>query len=144
MKKHQLPRLIDWDLVMLQGRYAGGHESVMRNIFGHNATVIAEYVRDDYQGDEAFAYLFHDGFVAIITDYFGSCSGCDSWEGATDADAKTMITSLVNSARLFDSVEEAALYCEFVQDKAEEWPMYTAFYLTSQLQKFSIIDDGDE
>ena len=144
MKKHQLPRLIDWDLVMLQDRYAGGHIEVMQNIFGSSATVIAEYVRDDYQGGEAFAYLLYDGFVAIITDYFGSCSGCDSWSGATDADAKTMIMSLVNSARLFDSVEDAALYCEFVQDNAEEYAMHAAWHLTSQLEKFSIIDEGDE
>jgi hypothetical protein len=31
---------IDWQLVLSQPRYAGGHEEVMRNIFGKNAEVI--------------------------------------------------------------------------------------------------------
>jgi hypothetical protein len=117
MKKEELEKYIDWDLVIKQPRYAGGHEDVMFNIFGKNASVIAHWIEDDYQGSEAFAYQFPDGSVVLITDYFGSCSGCDAWEDATDEDAKGMIRDMVSSSRVFSNIKDAIVFCEgFVND----------------------------
>lgn len=49
-----LKDLIDWKNVMLQPRYAGGHEDIMENLF-QNATIIASYIENNYQGCEGFA-----------------------------------------------------------------------------------------
>ena len=134
MLLYQLPDLIDWPLVMAQPRYAGGHQAVMETIFGSNARVIAEHIDDDYQGTLAYAYEFGDGTVVILTDYFGSCSGCDAWEDASDSDARTLIQSMVHSARLFhNGVRGAYDYCTTVEDEAGEYPFHTASNLTVQL-----------
>jgi hypothetical protein len=117
---------IDWESVMEAPRYAGGHVEVMQTMFGNKATVIAEYIEDDYQGSEAFAYEFEDGTIAIITDTFGSCSGCDSWEDASDADARSLVKQLAINARLFPNRAEAREFCETGTDTAEQWTMRAA------------------
>ena len=136
MKKEELEKLIDWELVMKQPRYAGGHDDIMRNIFGSNAKVIAEWIEDDYQGYEAFAYQFKDGSIVIATDYFGSCSGCDAWEDATDDDAKELITEIVSSSRLFDNIDSAIRFCDG-NLKGFHYPFESAKHLVEQLKKIA-------
>lgn len=123
--KQSLLDSVDWPTVMAAPRYAGGHADVMRSIWPQ-ATVVAAYIQDDYQGTEAFAYEFPDGSVAILTDWFGSCSGCDSWEDAPDEEARRMVTALVTSARLFPSLTEAAEWCKTAGDDASDYPFRAA------------------
>jgi hypothetical protein len=82
--------LIDWDRVMYAHRCSGGHSDIMCKLF-KGAEVIAKYKDNDYQGNLAYCYKLDDtAFKAtgqsylITTDYFGSCSGCDVWEAASD------------------------------------------------------------
>ena len=124
--KQELVDKIDWARVLKAPRYAGGHQEVMDSIFGAFGTVIAEWVEADYQGSLAYAYRFPDGTVAIITDYFGSCSGCDVWEDIGNAGAKRMIMSLVTSARVFPSVYAASLWAAKAGDEAEDYPFSAA------------------
>ena len=131
--KEELEKYIDWDLVMKQDRYAGGHEEIMKNIFGNNAKVIASWIEDDYQGSEAFAYQFNDGTVVLVTDYFGSCSGCDAWEDATDEEARVNITEVVSSARVFSTVKEALSFCQG-DLKGFEYPFDSCSNLVEQLK----------
>lgn len=112
MKKEDLEKYIDWELLEKQPRYAGGHEDIMKNIFGSNAVVIADWIEDDYQGEEAFAYQFPDGTVVIITDYFGSCSGCDAWEDSTIEEMKDLVRAMVSSSKVFNTIQEAITFCE--------------------------------
>ena len=113
MERSELIKLIDWDVVMKASRSAGGHTDIMQKVFFTTSSVIlASWVENDYQGSEVFAYLFKDGYVVIIQDSFGSCSGCDSWEGASDQDAKSLITTLVDSAKIFKNISEAISYIE--------------------------------
>lgn len=77
----------------------------------------------------ATAFKFPDGTVVIMTDYYGSCSGCDSWEDASDDEARTMVTGIVTSARVFASVEEARTFCRDPKD-AEDYPFYAASNLS--------------
>ena len=134
VKKEDLEKYIDWELVMKQPRYAGGHDDIMKNIFGSNAKVIAEWIEDGYQGSEAFAYQFNDGTIVLATDYFGSCSGCDNWDGATDEEAKGLIREIISSSRVFPSVSEALLFCE---GKLEgfEYPFESCSNLVEQLKQ---------
>ena len=133
LSKQDVLDSVDWDSVMKAPRYARGHEEVMRTMFGDKAKVIGEYVEDDYQGDEAFAYEFEDGTIAIITDSFGSCSGCDSWEDATDEEARNMVRELAINARLFPNRVEAREFCENGTDAAEQWTMRAAKNLVGAL-----------
>lgn len=105
MTKEMLVQAIDWPTVMAAPRSAGGHQEVMRAIFGSNAEVIAECDEGTYEGSVAFAYSFPCGGYCLITDSYGSCSGCDSWEDASDDAAHNMITSLVSSARFFADLD---------------------------------------
>ena len=116
-----LESLIDWPLVLSQPRYAGGHEQVMRNIFGKNAEVLDFWNEGDWQGTIAVAYKFSNGEVAIMTDYYGSCSGCDSWEDSSDTQARDMILGLCGSAKQFDSVELAKEWIKNIDSDKEPW-----------------------
>lgn len=114
-----LEELIDWKLVMEAPRYAGGHEDVMNAMFGNKAKVISNWVEDDYQGTTAWAYEFEDGTVAIMTDWFGSCSGCDAWEDCTDDDARNMILGLCGSAKHFQTLEQAKDWTKNISPREE-------------------------
>lgn len=129
MEKSQLLELINWPAVLAAPRYAGGHSDVMRAIFEGQAAIVDHYTENDYQGTLAIAYQFGDGSVAIITDYFGSCSGCDAWEDATDEDATTMVRALVTNARVFRDADAARAFCKGNMD-AEDYPFYAAASLT--------------
>ena len=106
MNLAQLDSWIDWDGVMAAPRYAGGHSEVMCELFRLPVEIIASYIQDDYQGEEAFAYRFPDGSVVLITDWFGSCSGCDMWEDSTDEEARAMVLALVHNARIKPSMQQ--------------------------------------
>ncbi len=127
MKKHEINKdLVNWTEVMSASRCAGGHSEAMESIFEGKAKVCASWIADDYDGAEAFAYLFPDGTVVIMTDSFGSCSGCDQWEDASDDDVRLMVESLVNSARVFHDVAEAYFYCLRNTDDADQYTMRAA------------------
>ena len=104
-----LKDLIDWKEVLAQPRDAGGHEHIMESIF-RDGEVIAEYVENDYEGEEAFAYRLADGRIVLLTDSFGSCCGCDSYEDADDDEIRQLITDLVNNAHVFGSITEAVAW----------------------------------
>lgn len=120
-----LEQLIDWSTVMQQPRSAGGHWSVMEAIFGNNASVIATWDTNDYQGNIAIAYQLSDGCVVLMTDYYGSCSGCDAWEDASDEDARQMILDLVHGSKHFPSIEEAIDWCSSLD--LQKNPEYYSF-----------------
>jgi hypothetical protein len=135
MRRDQLLGLIDWPTAMAAPRCSGGHQEVLGAIFGDNAKVIAEWTENGYSGEVIFAYQFKDGHVAIISDSFGSCSGCDSWENTGDDEAKRMIISLVDSCRLFINVFAAYVYCEKeANSAAEEYHYRHAGNLSKQLE----------
>lgn len=119
---------IDWDTVMRQPRYAGGHEEVMRAIFGDRSQVVAWWSEEDYQGTVAIAHQLDDGRVVVMTDYYGSCSGCDQWEDCTDDEARKMVLDLVHHARVFLSVSAAANWCANVDssERPFEFPFEAA------------------
>lgn len=112
MTKQEVFDSINWETVMLVPRYAGGHTEVLDAIFREKAKIAASWLEDDYDGTVIYAYEFPDGTHALISDSFGSCSGCDAWEDSTDEEARAMIQSLVSSARLFPSRDELIAYCE--------------------------------
>jgi hypothetical protein len=118
-----LKDLLNWPAIMVQPRYGGSHQDIMENLFT-NCAILASYIESDYQGELGYIYLVYFGTdyakVAIITDYFGSCSGCDAWDGADDDDARDLCIALANNARLFDTIDEAKEYLETC-DKATSW-----------------------
>ena len=101
-----LKDLIDWETVLKQPRYAGGHDDQMQSLI-KGATVLGHWNEGDYQGKVATAIRLPDGRAALYVDYYGSCSGCDSWEDAGDEDVRKLCTSLADSAYVFASPDEA-------------------------------------
>ena len=105
-----LQNLIDWENIMKMDRYAGGHDEQMCGLF-KGAEVLGHYNSGDYQGTVATCVKLKlprkrkPSFI-IYNDYYGSCSGCDSWEDADDNDVRTMCISLANGAYVFDSLED--------------------------------------
>lgn len=135
---NDLDTLIDWPHVMSQPRYAGGHEEVMRSIFGCASEVIAWWHEGGYQGTIAIAHKLRDGRVVVMTDYYGSCSGCDAWDCADDETARTLVLNLVHSARIFDSVKTAHDWCAAVDtDKTpSDYPFSEAVNLVGDLRRY--------
>lgn len=128
---------LDWERIMAQPRYAGGHKEVMEVLF-RDSEVIAGYVERNWQGCEGFVYRLHDtGEIVIVSDYFGSCSGCDSWEGATDGDARRLCIGLANNAHVFASIQDAIRFLESVpEDEGAYWDLRdVAPYLADELRK---------
>ena len=107
-----LQSLIDWENIMKMKRYAGGHDEQMRGLF-KGATVVAHWNEGDYQGQVATCVKLKDGRQVIYNDFYGSCSGCDSWEEATDEEVKNMCINLSNGALIFQSLDDVI---EFLED----------------------------
>lgn len=115
----ELQKLINWDVLMGLPRYAGGHDEQMQNLF-KEAKVIAHWNEGDYQGIVATCVLLPDGRYAIYNDYYGSCSGCDSWEDATDEEVRRMCVELSNSTYIFDNLDEVKGFLAWAC-QAEVW-----------------------
>ncbi len=81
----------------------------MKGLF-KGAKVIAHWNEGEYQGMVATCVKLHDGRFVIYNDYYGSCSGCDSWKDATDDEVKAMCINLSNGAFIFQSLNDVIEY----------------------------------
>jgi hypothetical protein len=114
----ELQKTIDWDSIMKMSRYAGGHDEQMQGLF-KDAKVIGHWNEGDYQGMVATCVQLSDGRFVIYNDYYGSCSGCDSWEDASDEVVKSMCINLSNSAYVFESLDDVKEYLAIPEEKGE-------------------------
>lgn len=119
MKKYyqtdEMQALINWDEIMKMARWAGGHDEQMKGLF-KNAEVVGHWNEGDYQGMVATCVKLPNGKYAIYNDYYGSCSGCDAWEDASDEDVKSMCINLANGAYIFETLEDVKA---FLSDKSD-------------------------
>ena len=127
--------VIDWEVMLDEKktpRYAGSHVDQLSNLF-LDSEVIASSYDDDYQGADCMVYLFAppnpkiDPKIVIITSYFGSCSGCDSWEDAGDEDLRELLTAMVNNARIFGSFDKTIKFLDEIDAKVDAGS-YGEFY----------------
>jgi hypothetical protein len=120
MKKYiisdTLQSQINFDYIMTLERYAGGHDDQMMSLFV-DSKVIGHWNEGDYQGMVATCVQLKDGRFAIYNDYYGSCSGCDSWEGASDSDVIALCKDLADGAYIFNSLDDVK---EFLSDDSDE------------------------
>lgn len=114
----KLQKLIDWQTMLDLPRYAGGHDEHMKNLF-KGAKVIAHWNEGGYQGMVATCVQLEDGRYVIYNDYYGSCSGCDAWEGATDPEIRYLCTSLAISAKIFRTLDDVKDFLENPTKEAE-------------------------
>ncbi|MFA5014296.1 MAG: hypothetical protein WC549_01965 [Actinomycetota bacterium] len=137
MKKYiqsdKLQKYIDWENLMKMERNSGGHDEQMKGLF-KNVTVIAHWNENDYQGEVATCVKFNSGEFkgkyAIYNDYYGSCSGCDAWEDATDEEVKNMCVGLSNSAYIFNSLDDVKEFLVSIPtDEWNEWKNSGKFLL---------------
>lgn len=112
--------LIDWDSIYKMPRYAGGHDEQMKGLF-LGATVIAHWNEGSYQGTVATCVKLPDGRYLLYNDYYGSCSGCDAWEDATDEEVKKMCIDLANGAYIFNSLQDVITFLSQDTFDAFEW-----------------------
>jgi predicted ATP-dependent serine protease len=72
-----------------------------------------------------------------MTDYYGSCSGCDAWDGACEEDARRMINDLVTNAKIFDNRKKAIKWIKNLDSSKEPWnyPFESAKHLITDLEK---------
>ncbi len=111
IQTNELQAQINWEAIMPMSRYAGGHDEQMKALF-KGSKVLGHWNEGDYQGQVATCVQLADGRVAVYNDYYGSCSGCDSWEDATDADVRKLCIDLSNSAYVFATLEDAMAWME--------------------------------
>ena len=118
----EIQQMIDWENIMKMPRYAGGHDDQMRGLF-KNAHVVAHWNEEDYQGSVATCVQLSNGKYAIYNDYYGSCSGCDAWEDATDEEVKNMCVNLSNSTYVFHSLNDVIRFLKNASniDESYSW-----------------------
>ena len=56
-----------------------------------------------------------------MTDYYGSCSGCDSWECSSKEDAHNMILGLCGSAKQFNDIDAAKEWIDNIDSEKQPW-----------------------
>ena len=147
MKKYiqsdQLQKYIDLSSIMEMPRYAGGHDDQMRGLF-KNSSVVAHWNEGDYQGRVATCVQFtkgnFKGKFAIYNDYYGSCSGCDSWEGAGDDAVRNMCIGLSNNAYVFKTIEDVKAFLSST-DEDENWSSWSnvRLNLLKEIEKSEVI-----
>jgi hypothetical protein len=101
---------IDWKKIMPMERYAGGHDEQMKGLL-KDVTVIAHWNEGDYQGQVATCVQLNDTKeIVIYQDGYGSCSGCDAWEDATNEDIKDLCMDLARNAYVFKNIEDCKTF----------------------------------
>lgn len=102
----KLVERINWEVIMPLERYSGGHDEQMRSLL-KDVTVLGHWNEGDYQGQVATCVELNDTHeIVIYNDYYGSCSGCDSWEDASDEDVIQMCKQLAAGAYIFKNLED--------------------------------------
>lgn len=128
-KNFMLKDLLNWPVIMKQPRTAGGHTEILDYLFT-NCAVLAKATTGGYQGEIGYVYLVYAGQefakIVVISDYYGSCNGCDSWEDACDESVKEMCTQLANNAHMFDTVDEAIKFLrdQVPEDEGAHWDLH--------------------
>jgi hypothetical protein len=130
----ELQKHLDWENLMKMYRGAGGHDEQMQGLF-KNAKVIGHWNEGDYQGMVATCVEL-DGKFIIYNDYYGSCSGCDSWEGADDEEVRNMCIGLSNSALIFENLEDVKTFLKNPNDEGKNWTSWSepAKYLLEEIE----------
>lgn len=132
MKKSvKMVDFIDWKTMLdpdVTKRYAGSHVEHLSNLFLHSQMIASE-TSGDYQGYDVVVILFTppiphvDPKIIIVSDYYGSCSGCDAWEDASDESLKKLLISISNNARLFDTFDETIKYLQSIT-REEQYELF--------------------
>lgn len=139
MKKYyqtdELQKLIDWDNLMKLSRYAGGHDDQMIGLF-KNSELIAHWNSGDYQGEVATCVRLADNMFVIYNDYYGSCSGCDSWEDANDTEVRNMCINLSNGSYVFNTLLDVIEFLKSTEvDRSFGWKNDTSKGLLDEILK---------
>lgn len=116
--KDEIFKLMNKEELLKLSRYAGGHDEHMQNLI-KGSKVIAHWNEGDYQGQVATCLLLPDGTYMIFNDYYGSCSGCDSWEDASDEDILKMCQDLIYDSDIFNSLEDVKVFLS--QEKFDKY-----------------------
>jgi len=110
MKTHdELYKMINSDNLLKMNRFAGGHDKQMKGLI-KDAEVIAHFNEGDYQGMVATILKVDNDTFIVYSDYYGSCSGCDAWEDATDENIMEMCKNLVYTCKIFPSLNEVITF----------------------------------
>ena len=114
--KDEIFELMNTEELLKMGRYSGGHDDQMKGLI-KGAEVIGHYNEGDYQGEVATCLLLPDGTYMVYIDYYGSCSGCDAWEGANNEDVIKMCQDLIYTSHLFNTLEEVEVFLSDDEEK---------------------------
>lgn len=144
MKKYyqtdELQKMIDWENILKMSRYAGGHDDQMIGLF-KGSILIAHWNEGDYQGSVATCVLLPDGRYVIYNDYYGSCSGCDAWEGANDEEVRRMCIDLSNGAYIFENISDIVEFLKGEKDRYSWNGSCSSGLLVEILKNISVLRD---
>lgn len=132
----ELVNQLDREAILEAERNPGGHSEVMEVLF-KGATVIASHIEDDYEGNLVYVYRLADGRVAVTPDSFGSCCGCDAWDGASDEEAISLTQALARNTRVFDTLTEAINWIETIDEEGSLYSLRPAIQLLPALREES-------
>ncbi len=117
----KLIKRIDWDKILPMSRYAGGHDEQMKGLL-KNVKIIAHWNEGGYDGSVATCIQLKDTKeIVIYSDYYGSCSGCDAWEDASDEDVKRMCIQLASGSYIFKNIKDCIGFLKKRHDSEESF-----------------------
>ena len=99
-------------------RWEEGVEYALELLGGGKEILRVSY-EADYQGYLDIDVLLNDGRVFSYKYWYGSCSGCDAWEDATDDDVRIMCKQLVGGALIFQNLEECKKFLSSKKDATQ-------------------------
>ena len=128
--------IINFKEIMSLERDMKGHEEQMKKLF-LDSKVIAYHLDSALSGgDAATVVLMPDGAFGLYDDYFGTCSGCDSWINAGDEKAKYLCKAIASNAKFFSSLEDIVEYLdEEINNSVHNWPKEIKMQILKYLEE---------
>lgn len=95
----------DWEDQYEITGHAGGHLHLLKYALPGIEIIASAYV-GDYQGSEAMAFRLPDGRFGVVSSYYGSCSGCDAFDGVEGERLVELCQSVLRDTLVFTYFEE--------------------------------------
>jgi hypothetical protein len=122
---------------------AGGHMHIVPKLF-KGATLNSYVSTKDYQGTELVIINTIDDEYLMCTDFYGSCSGCDAWEGATNEDILILSKNFITNGFVFRSLSDIFSFLEILENNDLHSDYYELYDIGIADIKAALIENNKE
>jgi len=106
--------------------------SVYRNLFMEPVKQLFYWEEEDWQGS-IFALYEYSSYFVVVKGFFGSCSGCDPFEGATYEEVNERLQKIVTHAELYKDIRAVELSKYSHPDLVQEFEKFRQEFVKNNL-----------